>query len=135
MARRASRVGWDYGTPLGYLRELVEYWRTVYDWREHESRLNELPQFTTAIDGANVHFIHVRSPEPDALPLIITHGWPGSVVEMLDVLGPLTDPRAHGAAAADAFHVVVPSIPGFGLSGPPARRDGMSGGSPLHGRS
>ncbi len=111
-------VGWDYGTPLGYLRELVEYWRTVYDWREHESRLNELPQFTTAIDGANVHFIHVRSPEPDALPLIITHGWPGSVVEMLDVLGPLTDPRAHGAAAADAFHVVVPSIPGFGLSGP-----------------
>jgi hypothetical protein len=108
-------VGWTRGVPLGYLRELAEYWRTSYDWREHEARLNELPQFTTTIDGANLHF---RSAEPDALPLIITHGWPGSIVEFLDIIEPLTDPRAHGGAPADAFHLVIPSIPGFGLSGP-----------------
>jgi epoxide hydrolase len=110
--------GWSRGVPLDYLRELAEYWRTSYDWREHEARLNELSQFTTTIDGANVHFLHVRSAEPDALPLIMTHGWPGSIVEFLDVIGPLTDPRAHGGDAADAFHLVIPSIPGFGLSGP-----------------
>jgi epoxide hydrolase len=110
--------GWSRGVPLPYLKELAEYWRTGYDWREHEARLNELPQFTTTIDGANVHFLHVRSPEPDALPLIMTHGWPGSIVEFLDIIGPLTDPRAHGGDPADAFHLVVPSIPGFGLSGP-----------------
>src|SRR5919112_3180953 len=111
-------VGWSRGVPLGYLKELAEYWRTSYDWREHEARLNELPQFITTIDGQNVHFLHVRSPEPDALPLIVTHGWPGSVVEFLDIIGPLTDPRAHGGEAADAFHVVAPSLPGFGFSGP-----------------
>jgi pimeloyl-ACP methyl ester carboxylesterase len=111
-------VGWSRGVPLGYLRELAEYWRTEYDWREHEQRLNDLPQFTTTIDGANVHFLHVRSPEPVALPLILTHGWPGSIVEFLDVIGPLSDPRSHGGDAADAFHLVIPSIPGFGLSGP-----------------
>ena len=111
-------VGWSRGVPLDYLEELAEYWRTGYDWREHESRLNELPQGTTTIDGANVHFLHVRSPEPSALPLIMTHGWPGSIVEFLDVIGPLTDPRSHGGDAADAFHLVIPSIPGFGLSGP-----------------
>ena len=111
-------VGWSRGVPLGYLRELAEYWQTDYDWREHEARLNELPQFTTTIDGANLHFLHIRSPEPEALPLIMTHGWPGSIVEFLDVIGPLTDPRAHGGDAADAFHLVIPSIPGFGLSGP-----------------
>ncbi|MEU9883566.1 epoxide hydrolase family protein [Streptomyces phaeochromogenes] len=111
-------VGWEYGVPRDYLKELVRYWRHTYDWRAAEARLNEWPQFTTTIDGTNVHFAHIRSPEPDATPLIITHGWPGSIVEFLDVVGPLTDPRAHGGDPADAFHVVLPSIPGFGLSGP-----------------
>jgi pimeloyl-ACP methyl ester carboxylesterase len=111
-------VGWTRGVPLGYLNELAAYWRDGYDWRKHEARLNELPQFTTTIDGANVHFLHVRSPEPDALPLILTHGWPGSMVELLEVVGPLTDPRAHGSDPADAFHLVIPSIPGYGFSGP-----------------
>ena len=104
--------------PLGYLMELAEYWRAEYDWREHEARLNQVPQFTATIDGANVHFLHIRSPEAEALPLILTHGWPGSIVEFLDIIGPLADPRAHGGDAADAFHLVIPSIPGFGLSGP-----------------
>jgi len=111
-------VGWDYGIALDYVKELAEYWRTGYDWRVHERRLNTFPQFTTTIDGQNIHFLHVRSPELDALPLIITHGWPGSVVEFMEIIGPLTDPRAHGADPADAFHLVVPSIPGFGFSGP-----------------
>ncbi|QOV33612.1 epoxide hydrolase [Streptomyces ferrugineus] len=111
-------AGWAHGVPIGYLRDLVRHWRHGYDWRAAEARLNEWPQFTTTIDGANVHFAHVRSPEPDATPLIITHGWPGSIVEFLDVVGPLADPAAHGGDPADAFHVVVPSIPGFGLSGP-----------------
>jgi pimeloyl-ACP methyl ester carboxylesterase len=111
-------VGWAHGVPGGYLRELVRYWRHSYDWRAAEARLNEWPQFTTTIDGANVHFAHVRSPEPDATPLILTHGWPGSVVEFAKVAGPLADPRAHGGDPADAFHVVLPSIPGFGFSGP-----------------
>jgi pimeloyl-ACP methyl ester carboxylesterase len=111
-------VGWDYGVPRAYLRNLAAYWRDSYDWRVHEATLNEFPQFTTTIDGANVHFLHVRSPEPDALPLVITHGWPGSIVEFLDVIGPLADPRAHGGDPADAFHVVAPSIPGYGFSGP-----------------
>jgi pimeloyl-ACP methyl ester carboxylesterase len=110
--------GWSRGVPVGYLRELAEYWRTGYDWREHEARLNELPQFTTTIDGANLHFLHIRSAEPEALPLIMTHGWPGSIVEFLDIIEPLTDPAAHGGDGADAFHLVIPSIPGFGLSGP-----------------
>ncbi|MBA2813482.1 epoxide hydrolase [Streptomyces sp. KM273126] len=111
-------VGWSYGVPRDYLRELVRYWRHDYDWRAAEARLNAWPQFTTEIDGATVHFAHVRSPEPDATPLVITHGWPGSIVEFTDVAGPLTDPRAHGGDPADAFHLVIPSIPGFGLSGP-----------------
>jgi pimeloyl-ACP methyl ester carboxylesterase len=111
-------VGWSYGVPPEYLRELVRHWRHTYDWRAAEARLNEWPQFTTVIDGTTVHFAHVRSPEPDATPLIITHGWPGSIVEFLDVVGPLADPAGHGGDRADAFHVVVPSIPGFGLSGP-----------------
>lgn len=111
-------VGWTYGAPTSYLRGLAEYWRTSYDWRAHEAALNAFPQFTTTIDGQDVHFLHVRSPEPDALPLILTHGWPGSFVEMQKIVGPLTDPRAHGGDPADAFHVVVPSIPGFGFSGP-----------------
>ncbi|QNP68478.1 epoxide hydrolase [Streptomyces roseirectus] len=110
--------GWSHGVPVDYLRELAHHWRHRYDWRAAEARLNEWPQFTTTIDGARVHFAHIRSPEPGATPLILTHGWPGSVVEFLDVVGPLTDPVAHGGDAADAFHVVVPSIPGFGFSGP-----------------
>jgi epoxide hydrolase len=111
-------VGWDRGVPVAYLRELVDYWRTGYDWRAAEARINQFPQFTTDIDGANVHFLHVRSPEPQALPLILTHGWPGSVAEFLDVLEPLADPRAHGGDLASAFHVVIPSLPGYGFSGP-----------------
>jgi pimeloyl-ACP methyl ester carboxylesterase len=111
-------AGWTYGVPLGFLQELAEYWSTGYDWRAEEARLNQFPQFLTTIDGARVHFLHVRSPEPQALPLVITHGWPGSVAEFLDVIGPLTDPRAHGGDPADAFHLVIPSIPGYGLSGP-----------------
>ncbi|MBA2520330.1 MAG: alpha/beta fold hydrolase [Chloroflexia bacterium] len=118
-------VGWSLGIPVGYLRELAKYWRTGYDWRAAEARLNELPQFTTALDGHEVHFLHVRSPEANALPLILTHGWPGSIVEFLDLIGPLTDPRAHGGDPADAFHVVIPSPPGFGFSGP-TRETGWS---------
>jgi pimeloyl-ACP methyl ester carboxylesterase len=111
-------AGWSRGVPLPYLKELAEYWRTTYDWRAWEATLNAFPQFTTTIDGQNIHFLHVRSPEPAALPLILTHGWPGSVIEFLDVIGPLTDPRAHGGDPADAFHVVIPSLPGYGFSGP-----------------
>ncbi|MFF0520648.1 epoxide hydrolase family protein [Actinomadura nitritigenes] len=111
-------VGWSYGVPTAYARELAEYWRTGYDWRRQEAALNEHPQFTTEIDGQNIHFLHVRSPEPDALPLVLTHGWPGSVAEFMTVIGPLTDPRAHGGDPADAFHLVAPSLPGFGFSGP-----------------
>jgi epoxide hydrolase len=111
-------VGWTRGVPVEYLKDLAEYWRTGYDWRAHEKQLNDIPQFTTEIDGQNIHFLHVRSPEPDALPLVLSHGWPGSIVEFLKVIGPLTDPRAHGGDPADAFHVVIPSLPGFGFSGP-----------------
>jgi pimeloyl-ACP methyl ester carboxylesterase len=110
--------GWDTGVPTTWLRELAEYWRTGYDWRAAEARLNTFPQFTTVIDGQLVHFLHVRSAEPSALPLILTHGWPGSVVEFLDLIGPLTDPAAHGGDPADPFHLVIPSLPGFGFSGP-----------------
>jgi pimeloyl-ACP methyl ester carboxylesterase len=110
--------GWDAGVPLGYLRGLADYWRTGYDWRAHEARLNEFPQFTTVIDGQAVHLLHVRSPEPAALPLILTHGWPGSIVEFMKIIGPLTDPARHGGDPADAFHVVAPSLPGFGFSSP-----------------
>ena len=111
-------TGWTYGVPVSYLKELAEYWRTSYDWPRYEAKLNAFPQFTTTIDGQNIHFLHVRSPEPEALPLILTHGWPGSIAEFMDTIGPLTDPRAHGGDAADAFHVIAPSIPGFGFSGP-----------------
>jgi pimeloyl-ACP methyl ester carboxylesterase len=111
-------VGWDLGVPLDYLKGLAGYWATAYDWRGQEAALNEFAQFTTVIDGQNVHFLHVRSPEPEALPLLITHGWPGSIAEFLDIIGPLVDPAAHGGDPADAFHVIAPSIPGFGFSGP-----------------
>lgn len=113
-------VGWERGIPLDYMKELVEYWRTEYDWRAAEERLNRFPQFTTEIQGANVHFLHVRSPEPDALPVLMTHGWPGSVAEFLDVIEPLVDPRSHGGDPADAVHLVIASPPGFGFSGPAA---------------
>src|SRR4051794_8914396 len=111
-------AGWERGLPLGYVRELAGYWRTGYDWRAQEKLLNDLPQYVTELDGTTVHFVHVRSPEPGALPLVLTHGWPGSIVEFLDVIGPLTDPVAHGGDAADAFHLVIPTLPGFGFSGP-----------------
>ncbi|MFD9516298.1 epoxide hydrolase family protein [Streptomyces sp. NPDC059979] len=111
-------VGWSRGVPLAYLKNLAEHWRTAYDWRVHEAALNEYPQYMTTIDGQNIHFLHVRSPEPDATPLMLLHGWPGSVVDFLDVIGPLSDPRAHGGDPADAFHLVVPSLPGFAFSTP-----------------
>jgi pimeloyl-ACP methyl ester carboxylesterase len=111
-------VGWTRGAPLGYLKELAAYWTDGYDWRKQEARLNEFPQFVTTIDGQNIHFLHIRSPEPDALPLLLTHGWPGSIVEFLNIIGPLTDPRRHGGDPADAFHLVIPSMPGHGFSGP-----------------
>ena len=109
---------WDTGVPVAYLRELVDYWRDGYDWRAQEAIMNGYPQFATEIDGQNIHFLHVRSTEPDPLPLLLTHGWPGSFVEILDVIGPLTDPRAHGSDPGDAFHLVIPTLPGFGFSGP-----------------
>jgi pimeloyl-ACP methyl ester carboxylesterase len=111
-------IGWTRGVPLDYLKDLADYWANGFDWRGQEARLNELPQFVTTIDGQNVHFLHVRSPEPDAMPLIICHGYPGSVVEFMNILGPLTDPASYGGDAADAFHVVAPSLPGFGFSTP-----------------
>jgi pimeloyl-ACP methyl ester carboxylesterase len=110
--------GWSRGVPMDYLKGLAEYWRTKYDWRCHEAKLNKYPQFTTNIEGQTVHFLHVRSPESDATPLMLIHGWPGSVVEFLDVIGPLSDPRSHGGDPADAFHLVIPSIPGHGFSRP-----------------
>ena len=107
------------GVQLATLHALARYWSQEYDWRRVERRLNALPQFTTEIDGVEIHFIHVRSPHEDAMPLIMTHGWPGSVIELLDTVGPLTDPTAHGGSAEDAFHVVLPSLPGYGFSGEP----------------
>jgi hypothetical protein len=110
----------SYGVPTAAVRALVDHWLRRYDWRVWESRLNAYPQFTTTIDGTNVHFLHVRSPEPDALPLILSHGWPGSVAEFLEVIGPLSDPAAHGLDPTIAFHLVVPSLPNFAWSGPAA---------------
>ena len=112
--------GWDYGTDRAYLQELCEYWRTSYDWRKAEAELNQWPHFITNVLGQRLHFIHARSEQADALPLIITHGWPGSVFEFVKILGPLTDPARYGGDPADAFHVVCPSMPGYGWSGPTA---------------
>jgi pimeloyl-ACP methyl ester carboxylesterase len=111
---------WSQGVPLAYLRELCGYWADGYDWPATQARLNELPHFRTTLDGLGVHFVHVRSPYADALPLVITHGWPGSIIEFEKVLGPLSDPVAFGGDAADAFHVVCPSLPGYGFSDKPA---------------
>jgi pimeloyl-ACP methyl ester carboxylesterase len=113
-------TGWQRGVPMAYLCELVDYWLGSYDWRAWEARLNALPQFTTVIDRQRIHFVHLRSSEPDALPLVITHGWPGSFVELLAIIGPLTDPAAHGGDEVDAFDVIAPSPPGFAFSTPVA---------------
>ena len=110
---------WDYGTSLPYLRELVEYWRDSFDWRAQEARLNGFDQFTTTIDGLDIHFIHQRSPHADALPLLLLNGWPSSIDEYSQVIEPLVDPVAHGGSAADAFHVVIPAMPGYGFSDKP----------------
>jgi pimeloyl-ACP methyl ester carboxylesterase len=115
------------GVQLATMRELARYWTTEYDWRKAEARLNALPQFTTVIDGVTIHFIHVRSRHENALPLVMTHGWPGSVVEMLETVGPLTDPTAHGGTPEDAFHLVLPSLPGYGFSSEPAELGWDSG--------
>jgi len=124
--RFPDQVGtdWVYGTDVDYLRELVAYWRDEYDWRAQERRLNQVDHFKTQINGLDIHFIHQRSPEEDALPLLMLHGWPGSIVEFMKVIGPLTDPVAYGGQAEDAFHVVAPSLPGYGFSAPP-REPGM----------
>lgn len=111
-------VGWSYGIPNDVVSSLAERWRGGYDWRQAEAQLNQWPQYTTVIDSTTVHFAHIRSPEPDAVPLLMTHGWPGSLVEFVHVVGPLTNPSAHGAQGAQAFHLVLPSIPGFAFSGP-----------------
>ncbi len=128
LRRRIANTRWperetvadeSQGVQLATMEQLADYWSTEYDLRRFETRLNTFPQFITEIDHLEIHFIHVKSPHENALPLIITHGWPGSVVEMLNVVGPLSDPPAHGGVAADAFHVVVPSMPGYGFSGKP----------------
>jgi epoxide hydrolase len=125
---RLSRTRWaaevpgpnpeEYGVSLAWVRELAEYWKDGFDWRAYEARLNSYPQFVTEVDGQDIHFLHVKSAEPDAVPLILTHGWPGSVFEFLDLIGPLTDPRAHGMAPSIAFDLVIPSLPGFAFSAP-----------------
>ncbi|PTL81075.1 epoxide hydrolase family protein [Vitiosangium sp. GDMCC 1.1324] len=111
---------WSQGVPLAKAQALIAYWRDHYDWRKFEARLNAFPQFRTQIDGLGIHFLHVKSPHPDALPILLTHGWPGSIVEFLKAIGPLTEPTKHGGRAEDAFHVVIPSLPGFGFSDKPA---------------
>src|SRR6201997_726403 len=110
---------WSQGAPLKWIQDMCRYWAETYDWRAREARLNRFAQFITTIDGLDIHFLHVGSPEPAAMPLLITHGWPGSIVEFMKVIAPLVDPRAHGGDAADAFHVVCPSLPGFGFSAKP----------------
>jgi pimeloyl-ACP methyl ester carboxylesterase len=137
LKRRLAATSWperetvpdrSQGVQLATMKALVAYWQTSYDWRKVEARLNALPQFVTRIDGLDIHFIHVRSKNPNALPVIITHGWPGSIIEQLKVIGPLTDPAAYGGKAEDAFDVVIPSLPGYGFSGKPTTR----GWDPIH---
>ena len=113
---------WSQGVPLAWIRDICRYWAEDYDWRDREARLNRFAQFRTDIDGLGVHFIHMRSKHPNAMPLIVTHGWPGSIVEFTKVIEPLADPTAHGGDASDAFHVVCPSLPGFGFSDKPASK-------------
>src|SRR5215212_2467504 len=129
LRRRVAATKWpgretvmdtSQGVQLATMQKLARYWATDYDWRKVEARLNSLPQFITNIDGLDIHFIHVRSKHENALPVIVTHGWPGSMIEQLKIIDPLTNPTAHGASASDAFHVVIPSMPGFGYSGKPS---------------
>ena len=143
LRRRVTATRWpseelvadrSQGVQLATVQALARYWAEGYDWRRCEARLNALPQFTTEIDGVDVHFVHVRSPHPDALPLVMTHGWPGSVVELLDTIGPLTDPTAHGGRAEDAFHLVVPSLPGYGFSSEPTELGWERAATPERGR-
>src|SRR6266850_999399 len=115
-------AGWDYGTNLAYLKSLVEYWRDKYEWRPQEKRLNAFDQYKTNIDGVDIHFIHQRSKNPNAMPLLLLNGWPSSIIEYEKVIGPLTDPAAYGGRVEDGFHVVIPSMPGFGFSGKPRER-------------
>ncbi len=117
-----SGAEWDYGTNLAYQRELITYWADEFDWREQERQINAFDHYKTMIDGLDIHFIHQRSPVEGATPLLISHGWPGSFLEFMKVIGPLTDPVAYGGNAEDAFHVVIPSIPGFGFSDKPSER-------------
>src|SRR5215211_1625804 len=128
LRRRIAATNWpeketvtdqSQGVPLAMIQKLAHYWMTDYDWRKVEARLNALPQFLTEIDGLDIHFLHVRSQHDDALPLIVNHGWPGSIIEQLKIIDGLTDPTAHGASPKDAFHVVIPSMPGYGFSGKP----------------
>ncbi|KAA8889650.1 epoxide hydrolase [Nocardia colli] len=119
-AERETVEDWSQGVPLAYVQELCAYWADEYDWRATEARLNALTNMRTEIDGLGIHFLHVRSPEPDALPLVLTHGWPGSIIEFGKVIGPLTDPAAYGGNPADAFHLVCPSLPGYGFSDRPS---------------
>jgi pimeloyl-ACP methyl ester carboxylesterase len=118
---RETVTDWSQGIPLAYVQEVCSYWADKYDWRAREARLNAFAQFRTHIDGLGIHFIHARSTRPDALPILLTHGWPGSVVEFQKVIGPLVDPAAHGGNASDAFHVICPSLPGYGFSDKPAK--------------
>jgi pimeloyl-ACP methyl ester carboxylesterase len=126
--QRGAPPNWGQGVQLATMQKLARYWSTDYDWRKIESKLNALPQFITEIDGLDIHFIHVRSKHENALPLIVTHGWPGSIIEQIKIIDPLTNPTAHGASASDAFHVVIPSMPGYGFSGKPT----TTGWDPAH---
>src|SRR5215475_7624649 len=126
LRRRIEATQWpeqetdqSQGVPLATMQKLARYWATEYDWRKVESRLNSLPQFITEIDGLDIHFVHVRSHHDGGLPLVVNHGWPGSIIEQLKIIEPLTNPTAHGGSASDAFHVVIPSMPGYGFSGKP----------------
>src|SRR5262245_29798701 len=122
------------GVQLDTIQKVARYWATDYDWRKMEARLNALPNFITSIDGLDIHFIHVRSKHENALPMIVTHGWPGSIIEQLKIIEPLTNPTAHGGTAADAFHLVIPSLPGYGFSGKPTAPGGTPSASPRRGR-
>jgi hypothetical protein len=124
-------AGWDYGTELSYLKELVAYWQSGFDWRAQERKFNRFDHFQTSIDGLKIHFVHQRSKEKNAIPLIITHGWPGSFVEFTKIIGPLTDPAAYGGRSEDAFHVICPSIPGYGFSEAP-KKPGFGGKQVAH---
>src|SRR5881628_1343072 len=128
LPERETVTDFSQGVPLATTEKLARYWATEYDWRKCEARLNAVPNFITEIDGLDIHFIHVRSKHEDALPIVVCHGWPGSIVEQLKLIGRLTDPTAHGASASDAFHVVIPSMPGYGFSGKPTG----TGWDPVH---